>query len=122
MPLKTIKTDKAPEAIGPYSQAVRMGHLLFCSGQIPLDPVTGQEFWSFPLPAGSGHVHVIGRVVRTVPSPHAAVADDVVYPGMGIEFEQFGSEDRHAIESFLFANERLTARPETGDFSFPGEV
>ena len=33
-----ISTEKAPAAIGPYSQAVRSGDLLFCSGQIPLDP------------------------------------------------------------------------------------
>jgi 2-iminobutanoate/2-iminopropanoate deaminase len=39
---EAIATDGAPKAIGPYSQAVRMGGLLFCSGQIPLDPSTGQ--------------------------------------------------------------------------------
>ena len=38
---QAIATDKAPKAIGPYSQAVRMGNLLFCSGQIPLDPSSG---------------------------------------------------------------------------------
>jgi 2-iminobutanoate/2-iminopropanoate deaminase len=37
-----VKTDKAPQAIGPYSQAVKAKGLLFVSGQIPLDPVTGQ--------------------------------------------------------------------------------
>jgi 2-iminobutanoate/2-iminopropanoate deaminase len=37
-----IRTDGAPKAIGPYSQAVRTGNLLFCSGQIALDPATGQ--------------------------------------------------------------------------------
>ncbi len=37
-----ISTDRAPKAIGPYSQAVRAGQLLFVSGQIPLDPATGQ--------------------------------------------------------------------------------
>ncbi|MFH1373673.1 MAG: RidA family protein [bacterium] len=37
-----IKTDGAPAAIGPYSQAVRCGNMLFCSGQIPLDPKTGE--------------------------------------------------------------------------------
>ena len=37
-----VATDKAPAAIGPYSQAVRSGNLLFLSGQIPLDPATGQ--------------------------------------------------------------------------------
>src|SRR4030067_421568 len=39
---ETVKTDKAPAAIGPYSQAVRSGGFLFCSGQIPLDPETGK--------------------------------------------------------------------------------
>jgi 2-iminobutanoate/2-iminopropanoate deaminase len=39
---ETVKTDKAPAAIGPYSQAVRSGGFLFCSGQIPLDPGTGK--------------------------------------------------------------------------------
>lgn len=39
---KAIKTDAAPKAIGPYSQAVRHGHQLFCSGQIGLDPSTGE--------------------------------------------------------------------------------
>lgn len=37
-----ISTDKAPAAIGPYSQAVRWNGMVFCSGQIPLDPATGQ--------------------------------------------------------------------------------
>ena len=37
-----IQTAQAPAAIGPYAQAVRAGNLLFVSGQIPLDPVTGQ--------------------------------------------------------------------------------
>ncbi len=37
-----VETDEAPEAIGPYSQAVRHGSLLFCSGQLPLDVATGE--------------------------------------------------------------------------------
>ena len=39
---ETITTGNAPAAIGPYSQAIRAGGLLFCSGQIPLDPATGK--------------------------------------------------------------------------------
>lgn len=38
----TVSTTAAPAAIGPYSQAVRVGNLLFVSGQLPLDPATGQ--------------------------------------------------------------------------------
>ncbi len=37
-----MNASGAPAAIGPYSQAVRCGELLFCSGQIPLDPATGE--------------------------------------------------------------------------------
>jgi 2-iminobutanoate/2-iminopropanoate deaminase len=37
-----ITTDRAPRAIGPYSQAVRAGELVFASGQIPIDPATGE--------------------------------------------------------------------------------
>lgn len=36
-----VATESAPKAIGPYSQAIRTGNLLFCSGQIPLDPQSG---------------------------------------------------------------------------------
>lgn len=39
---ETVSTVKAPAAIGPYSQAVRSGGFLFCSGQIPIDPATGK--------------------------------------------------------------------------------
>ena len=39
---KTIHTDAAPKAIGPYSQAVRTGNTVYFSGQIPLDPATGE--------------------------------------------------------------------------------
>jgi len=39
---KEIKTEKAPQAIGPYSQAVEANGFVFCSGQIPIDPATGK--------------------------------------------------------------------------------
>jgi len=37
-----IKTDKAPAAIGPYSQGIQAGNLIFSSGQLPIDPATGE--------------------------------------------------------------------------------
>jgi 2-iminobutanoate/2-iminopropanoate deaminase len=37
-----VSTEKAPGAIGPYSQAIKTGGMIYCSGQIPIDPVTGE--------------------------------------------------------------------------------
>ncbi|MEM9057960.1 MAG: RidA family protein [Pseudomonadota bacterium] len=42
MPAKVIHTDAAPAAIGPYSQAIQAGDTVYLSGQIPLDPATGE--------------------------------------------------------------------------------
>ena len=39
---RAISSDRAPKAVGPYSQAVAFGDLLFCAGQIPLDPDSGE--------------------------------------------------------------------------------
>lgn len=71
---------------------------------------------AFPLPGQEGNVHVIGRVVRTVRSLVAAIGESRT-PGMGIEFERLGSEDRTVIERFLHLHEGMTVRPEDGTFS-----
>ena len=39
--MEIIATDKAPAALGPYSQAIRSGVMIYCSGQIPINPATG---------------------------------------------------------------------------------
>src|SRR3990167_3282611 len=41
MDIQPVHSEDAPKAVGPYSQAIAAGHLIFCSGQIPLDPATG---------------------------------------------------------------------------------
>jgi 2-iminobutanoate/2-iminopropanoate deaminase len=56
---KPIHTDAAPQAQGPYSQAVVYGGLVYCSGQIPLDPATGE------LVSGSIDVHTT-RVLKNL--------------------------------------------------------
>ncbi len=56
---KIIATDKAPKAIGPYSQAVRAADMIFVSGQLGLDPATG-EF------AGAGAVEQAERAIRNI--------------------------------------------------------
>jgi len=42
MTKKIIFSDKAPKPVGPYSQAVRAGQLVFCAGQVPIDPASGK--------------------------------------------------------------------------------
>jgi len=41
--VKKIETNKAPQAVGPYSQGIRAGGFIFVSGQLPVDPKTGQK-------------------------------------------------------------------------------
>ena len=65
MKLNVISSDKAPAAIGPYSQAIMAGNLLFCSGQIPLDPATGE------LVAGDVVVQA-GQVMKNIAAVLAA--------------------------------------------------
>jgi len=73
---------------------------------------------SFPVPGHEGRVHVIGRVVRTVPPETSFEAQELRVPGMGVEFERFGGRsDRRAIEAFLHRNESRTLRPENGMLS-----
>jgi uncharacterized protein (TIGR02266 family) len=82
---------------------------VFVSTPTPID-VGMRCALSFPLPTAQGNVHVIGRVVRTV--PRQAAAPEARSAGMGVEFERFGAEDRHAIEAYLYENESRTLRPE----------
>ncbi len=42
MERQVVSTDKAPKALGPYSQAIRVGDFIFCAGQAGIDPATGQ--------------------------------------------------------------------------------
>jgi Tfp pilus assembly protein PilZ len=73
---------------------------------------------AFPLPGLQGKVHVIGRVVRMVPTARAPEQTEDSIPGIGVEFERFGgSTDRRAIESFLHRHESKSRRPEPGPLS-----
>jgi 2-iminobutanoate/2-iminopropanoate deaminase len=74
MKLAIVSTDTAPAAIGPYSQAVKCGNLLFCSGQIPLDPATGEM-------VGGAITQQAERVMENIAAVLAAAGigfDDVI--------------------------------------------
>lgn len=66
-----IQTESAPEAIGPYSQAVKTGGLLFVSGQIPIDPATGN------LVAGGIEIET-NRVMKNI---------EAILEAAGLKFE-----------------------------------
>ena len=57
-----ITTKAAPEAIGPYSQAIKSGKLVFCSGQIPIDPRTGE----LSAPSIEGQTHQVMQNLKEV--------------------------------------------------------
>jgi 2-iminobutanoate/2-iminopropanoate deaminase len=74
MNLEIMMTDRAPAAIGPYSQAVKYGNMLFCSGQIPLDPATGEIV---PGDITAQTERVMGNIAATL-SAAGASFDDVI--------------------------------------------
>ena len=82
MPLDIVATPAAPKAIGPYSQAVSVaaGRLVFCSGQIPIDPATGEL-------AGAGDIRQeahrvmqnLAAVLQAAGSSFAKVVKTTIY-------------------------------------------
>jgi 2-iminobutanoate/2-iminopropanoate deaminase len=72
--MRSVATDGAPKAIGPYSQAIAQGEFLFLSGQIPLDPATG-ELASGGLSAG---VERVFDNLEAVLKSEGLTLDDVV--------------------------------------------
>ena len=78
MPRQPVHSDHAPAAIGPYSQAVRAGDTVYCSGQVPFDPATGELV--------EGDIAVQARRafdnLRAVCEAAGASFDDVVRVGL----------------------------------------
>jgi 2-iminobutanoate/2-iminopropanoate deaminase len=79
MPNGIVSTEKAPRAIGPYSQAVIAGDLIFTSGQIPLDPVTQQMVAGDirAQTAGTGFESVIKATIYVVDLGDFATVNEV---------------------------------------------
>ncbi len=77
--LKAIATPDAPGAIGPYSQAIRVGDFLFLSGQIALDPATGQVVAGGIVEQTHQVFKNLGAVLAAAGSSYAQVAKTTVY-------------------------------------------
>ena len=76
---ETISTENAPGAIGPYSQAIKAGGMVFCSGQIPIDPKTG-DFVSVAVSEQTEQVlRNLSEVLRAAGSSLDAVVKTTVF-------------------------------------------
>jgi 2-iminobutanoate/2-iminopropanoate deaminase len=75
-----IHSNDAPKAIGPYSQAIKAGGLLFCSGQIPLDPKSGEMVGASDVKAQTRRVmENLGAVLRAGGASFGSVVKTTIY-------------------------------------------
>jgi 2-iminobutanoate/2-iminopropanoate deaminase len=98
-----ISTDKAPGAIGPYSQAIKTGGMVYCSGQIPIDPETG-EFVSNEISEQTEQVlknlsavlEAAGAALDSVVKTTVFLADMSDFAAMNEVYGRFFSENKPA--------------------------
>jgi 2-iminobutanoate/2-iminopropanoate deaminase len=74
-----IATTEAPAAIGPYNQAIRAGNLLFVSGQIPLDPATGQIVEGDVIAQTERVLDNLGAILKAAGTSYAKVVRTTVF-------------------------------------------
>jgi 2-iminobutanoate/2-iminopropanoate deaminase len=79
MPLKKISTDKAPSAIGPYSQGIIANGFLYTAGQIPLDPVAGKIVEGGIIPQTERVMQNLEEVLRAAGASWGDVVKTTVY-------------------------------------------
>lgn len=100
MKRESVRAAGAPAAIGPYSQAVRAGGFLFCSGQLPLDPSTGKmveggvEAQAERVLSNLEAVLIAGgATLRSVVKTTVYLVDMVDFPAMNAVYGKFFPED-----------------------------
>ncbi|HLQ38251.1 MAG TPA: RidA family protein [Planctomycetota bacterium] len=76
---ETVHTSGAPAAIGPYSQAVKLGNLVFCSGQIALDPASGNLVGSTAAQQAEQVMRNLGAVLRAAGSGFDQVVRSTIF-------------------------------------------
>lgn len=74
-----ISTDKAPQAVGPYSQAIKADSLIFLSGQIPLDPATGVIVGETAAEQAEQVLKNIGEVLKAAGASYPDVVKTTVF-------------------------------------------
>ncbi len=79
MTRKIVQTDEAPAPVGPYSQAVRAGDWLFLSGQVPLDPATGELVGEDAAAQAARVLENIGAILRAAGMDYADVVKTTIF-------------------------------------------
>ncbi len=114
-----ISTENAPGAIGPYSQAVKAGNMIFCSGQIPINPTTG-EFVSDDVAEQTEQVlqnlnavlEAAGSSLNNVVKTTVFLADMNDFVAMNEVYARFFSENKPARATVQAARLPKDARVE----------
>ena len=89
---RKIHTDQAPQAIGPYSQAIRLGDLLFSSGQIPLDPANMQIVEGDITRQTAQVIKNLEAVLKAAGTDFSKVVKTTVYLKSMDDFKAFNTE------------------------------
>lgn len=87
--VREVRTERAPAAIGPYAQAVRVGSWLWCSGQIPLDPDTGELVAGDIMQQTERCMRNLGAVLEAGGATLATVVKTTVYLARLEDFPAF---------------------------------
>lgn len=104
--MKAIKTDKAPAAIGPYSQAIETGGMVFASGQLPINPATGdfpegiKEQTRQSLMNAKAILEAAGLSMKNVVKTTVLLADIDDFAAMNEVYAEFFEEPYPARSAF----------------------
>jgi 2-iminobutanoate/2-iminopropanoate deaminase len=100
MDKKVISTKNAPEAIGPYSQGIVAGNLLFCSGQVPIEPSTGIHIKGSPREQAMQCLNNLKGIIQEA----GATLDDVVKVTIYLTSMEFFKEVNEVYATFFTKN------------------
>ena len=109
-----ITTDKAPAAIGPYSQANRVGDFIFTSGQIPLDPATGEIVGETVAAQTERAIENLKEVLEAANSGLDKVIKTTVFLANISDFAEMNE-----VYSRYFTGEKLPSRSAVGVAGLP---
>lgn len=100
MERKIIATKNAPEAVGPYSQGIVAGNFLFCSGQIPIDPSTGNHIKGSPKEQAQQCLKNLKGIIEEA----GATLEDVVKVTIYLTSMEFFKEVNEVYAAFFTQN------------------